>query len=740
MKKTRPSFQLTLTDVHCTSCIAQIEKALKPFKNSIKFNISFASRRVAIWGNLSPDKVIAAIQSAGYNAALLQDNPQDEKRKAHADYHHLLVKAAFVGLIGATILVLMWTATLPTLDSIAGQWINLAFGLITLIGMIYSGGQIYRQAFRALLHRQATMDTLIAIGTGAAWLYSMLISAWPLLVPSLGRETYFDASAIILCFVLFGRALEMRARGQTSAALSRLIGLQAKTAVVVREAQEIETPLDQLALNDIVRVRPGEKIPIDGVITQGETYVDESMLTGEPVPVKKKAGDHIVGATLNQSGSFLCRVTQLGKNTALAQIIQQVENAQNTKPAIAKLADVVSSFFVPTVVLCALITALVWFLAGPAPVVGFMLMTAISVLVIACPCALGLATPMSVIVGVGKAASLGCLIRNADALQKASQLNTIVLDKTGTITQGKPSVTQIIPCNDFSTQQLLQYAASLEQWSEHPLATAIVDSAKQQQLPLLATHDFKRIAGQGVQGTLAEHILHLGNQRFMESLHIDVSNLVHQTTARAHEGETPLFFAIDQQAGGLIFIADPIRQDSAAAIAQLIQQKLTLIMITGDNRSTAHAVAKKVGISHVIAGVLPGEKAAHIKQLQDKGARVGMVGDGINDAPALTQADVGFAIASGTDIAIESADITLMRSSISSIVDAMVISCATMRNIKQNLFGAFVYNSLGIPIAAGVLYPWLGILLSPMIASAAMALSSITVVMNANRLRFFKQK
>ena len=550
---------------------------------------------------------------------------------------------------------------------------------------------------------------------------------------------YFEAALIIIALVDLGAALEIRARGKTSEAIKRLIGLQAKTARRVDDnGDEQDIPIEALQVGDILRVRPGEKIPVDGIVIDGHSSIDESMLTGEPMPVSKKNNDQVFGSTLNKTGSFLMQATKVGKETMLSQIIQLVQHAQSTKPPIAKLADSVSGYFVPTVLILAVITAVIWFNVGFSA--GFILVASMTVLIIACPCALGLAAPISVMVGMGKAAEYGVLIRNGEGLQRAGELTTLVLDKTGTITKGQPEVVKIITTTHFNELTILQYAASIEQFSEHPLAQAIIDYAKKQSMNLLSAANFNAITGQGVFANIDGKKVLLGNERLMIENHVNIDTLLEQSNKLASLGQTPMFIAIDNQLTGIISVADPIKEDSKPAITKLKNLGIQVVMITGDNQKTAQAVAKQVGVKQVFAEVLPEHKANHIKKLQSKKSIVGMVGDGINDAPALAQADVGFAIGAGTDIAIESADITLISSSLQGVLNAIAISKITLRNIKQNLFGAFIYNSIGIPVAAGILYPVLGLLLNPMIAGFAMAASSLTVVSNANRLRLFSIK
>jgi len=582
------------------------------------------------------------------------------------------------------------------------------------------------------------MDTLIALGTGTAWLYSMVVVLFPSVMPDMARHVYFEATAMIIGLINLGLALELKARGRTSLAIKRLIGLQAKTARVIRDGKEIDIPIERVLLNDHVRIRPGEKIPVDGTVVEGHTSVDESMLTGEPMPVEKKESDEMVAGTLNKTGSVVFKATRVGKDTALAQIINMVKRAQNSKPPIGRLADIISGYFVPVIMIISVVSALVWLNFGPDPAVAFALICATTVLIIACPCALGLATPMSVMVGVGKAAEAGVLIRNGEALQTASKITAMILDKTGTITLGAPKVTKIHLVKASDEDQVLQLAASLEAGSEHPLAVSIVESAQDRELKLSKVEKFHAVAGHGVEGVVEGKLLLFGNEKLMRDKNIALDDAVNVAQQMASGAQTPMYFAVDGQLAAVVAVSDPIKEDSIAAIKRLQKNGIRVVMLTGDNRATAQAVADKVGISEFFAEVLPEEKSNKVAELQQQGEIVGMTGDGINDAPALALANVGFAIGTGTDVAIESADITLMRGSLHGLADAIAVSKATLRNIKQNLFGAFIYNAAGVPFAAGVLYPFFGLLLSPVIAGAAMAFSSVTVVSNANRLRLFK--
>ena len=611
-------------------------------------------------------------------------------------------------------------------------------GIITFVVMAVAGKQFYKGAWQSFKNHGANMDTLIALGTGTAWLYSMFVVLAPGLLPEVARHVYFEASSMIIGLISLGLAFEVKARGRTSQAIKRLIGLQAKTARVIRDGAEQDIDISDVQKGDHVRVRPGEKIPVDGDVLEGSSRLDESMLTGEPMPVSKQAGDKVVAGSINKSGTLLFEATHIGQETTLANIINMVKRAQNSKPSIGRLADVISGIFVPTVMIIAILAALAWLNFGPAPSIAYAVVALTTVLIIACPCALGLATPMSVMVGIGKAAEFGILIRNGESLQTTSKITTMILDKTGTITQGAPQVTDVVTFNSADENNVMQLVASLESSSEHPLAEAITQYAKKQNVTLSKVTDFDAITGKGVSGTVNEQTLLFGNKALMDKYEIAVDDATEQAHTFANDAKTPMYFACNNQLMALIAVADPLKDDSVQAIKRLKNEGIHLVMLTGDNKATAHAVAKKVGIDDFIAEVLPEDKVNEVTKRQQQGEIVGMTGDGINDAPALAKADVGFAIGTGTDVAIESADITLMRGSLHGLADAIAISSATIKNIKQNLFGAFIYNVAGIPIAAGVLYPFIGVLLNPVVAGAAMALSSLTVVTNANRLRFYK--
>ncbi len=735
--------RLSIAGMSCAGCVASVERALTGIAGVETATVNFVEHTATIEGDVSATALLDAIAASGYEAAEIRGiEDEGEKEAAEmAHYRKLLRKAGLAAMVGFPLLVLGMLGMLPGLTDDAGRLVWLLVGLMTLGVLVFSGGHFFTGAWKSARNHNANMDTLIALGTGTAWVYSMAIIAVPQIVPVMAQHAYFEAAAIIIGLINFGAALEMRARGKTSEAIKRLIGLQPKTARVVRNGVELDVAIAEVGLDETLRVRPGERIAVDGVIIEGHSSIDESMLTGEPVPVQKQTGDKVAAGTINKMGSFLYQAKLIGKDTALAQIIEMVRVAQSSKPAIGRLADKVASVFVPTVMIIAVITFLAWFNFGPVDErLTLAIVTTMTVLIIACPCALGLATPISIIVGVGKAAEFGALIRNGDALQQAGRLTTIILDKTGTVTEGRPSVTEIIPAGSWTQEDLLRWAAGLEQNSEHPLAEAIVKAAADRNLSSPTTEEFAAIAGHGVEARIEGQQVLLGNRKLMQDRGIDISAVSAAADLLANEAQTPMFMAVDDHAVGIISVADAIKEDSRLAIQRLRVMGLKVVLLTGDNQATAAAVAQQVGVDEVIAEVLPQDKADKVASLQQQGERVGMVGDGINDAPALARADVGFAIGTGTDMAIESADITLLRGSLHGVLDAIKISRETVRNIKQNLFGAFIYNSLGIPVAAGLLFPFLGVLLNPMIAGGAMALSSVTVVSNANRLRRFKPR
>ena len=736
------AIRLSVSGMSCAGCVSSVENALNGVSGVSHAVVNFAEHTALVEGEITADTLVKAVRAAGYDATELKSvEDEQEKDAAELAYYQLLLrKAGFAAVVGIPQFLLGMAGKLPGFYD-GGRLFWLAIALLTIAVLFYSGGHFFSGAWKSAKNHNANMDTLIALGTGSAWIYSMVVVAMPSLVPPIAQHAYFEAAAIIIALINFGAALEMRARGKTSESIKNLIGLQPKTARVVRDGVEVDIAIEEVGLGETLHVRPGERIAVDGRVIEGQSNVDESMLTGEPAPVRKGVGDEVVAGTINKLGTFLFQAKRIGKDTVLSQIIEMVRTAQSSKPAIGRLVDKVASIFVPGVMIFAILSFVTWmnFYTGDN-VMSLAIVTTMTILIIACPCALGLATPISIMVGVGKAAEFGTLIRNGDALQQAGKLQTVILDKTGTITEGRPRVSSVVGLDDWTEEKLVQWAASIEQGSEHPLGEAIIAMNRVNETPLLKTDEFAAITGQGVTAKIAGKSIFLGNRRLMAENNIDIAALESTADELEHLAQTPMFLAVDNKAAGIISVADVIKPDSKDAIQRMRNLGLNVVLLTGDNRITAEAVARQVGIDTVFAEVLPADKEKQVVALQAKGELVGMVGDGINDAPALARSDVGFAIGTGTDVAIESADITLMRGSLHGVVDAIMISRATVRNIKQNLFGAFIYNSLGIPIAAGILYPLFGLLLNPMIAGAAMAMSSVTVVSNANRLRFLNPR
>ncbi|OOE91045.1 copper-translocating P-type ATPase [Salinivibrio sharmensis] len=734
--------QYVLSGMTCASCVSSVENAINSVDGVANVSVNLAERSAIVKGNAAPDSIVEAVENAGYGAEKVEDDNDRRERQQHQQAAELknFKRSTIAGLgLGGPIMAWGILGGSMTIQSTQDQWAWGAVAILTLLLLATGGRHFFANAWQALKHKRATMDTLVALGTGAAWLYSTAVVLAPALFPEQARHVYFEASAMIIGLISLGHAIEARARANTSKALDQLLDLQPPTALVIENGQETERPLDEIKQGMTLRVKPGAKVPVDGEVVDGNSYIDESMLTGEPVPVSKQQGDTLHAGTVNQKGSLTFKATGVGSDTMLARIIDLVREAQSSKPELAKLADRISAVFVPIVVAIALVTAAIWYVVGPEPSVSYMLVTATTVLIIACPCALGLATPLSVTAAVGRAAEVGVLIRDADALQTAAKLHTLVFDKTGTLTRGQPEVTNVKAINDDQAR-LMAIAASLEQHSEHPLAQAIVNYAKAQDLSLPTSNDFNSESGKGIQAQIDGTRYFIGNQAWMDAQGIETSSHKSDIDAMTQRGETAIYLANADSVQALIGVSDPIRDDAIDAVANLQSQGLEVIMLSGDHPDTANAIGRQLGIDHVIAGVLPDEKSEQIQQLQQQGKRVAMVGDGINDAPALAQADVGVAMGSGSDIAIESAQITLMHQHLGALANAIALSQAAVRNMKQNLFGAFIYNTLGIPVAAGILYPFTGMLLSPVIAGGAMALSSITVVTNANRLRFFKIK
>ncbi|MTI15154.1 heavy metal translocating P-type ATPase [Sansalvadorimonas verongulae] len=732
---------LSLPGISCAGCVGKIEKALNAVVGVSSCAVNLAEKTARVYGTAESDAVLAAVAGIGFDVSLVESEAENTRKQELRDKQELVRRKKHTLLaLGLSVPLMAYEMTggdMTVSPGISQMYWGLV-GLLTLAVLVISGGHFFRGFWVSLKNSSASMDSLVALGTGAAWLFSMVVVLIPEALPEAARHVYFEASAMIIGLINFGQMLELRAKGKTSNTIKRLLNLQAPVARLVTAEGEKDVPVETIKVGDIIRIRPGDSIPVDAVVTGGETLMDESMLTGEPVRVQKVVGDTISAGTLNGNGSILAKAEKVGSDTALAKIIALVKQAQNSKMPIAQLADKVASIFVPTVIVIALLAAAVWFTVGPAPALTHSLVVLVTVLIIACPCALGLATPMSVIVGVGKAAELGMLVRKGEALQTASTLTTVVLDKTGTITEGRPTVTTVETTDGFDSKRVLTLAAAVEAGSGHPLAESVVNAAQNQALVLPAVADFSSITGMGVQGTVEGQQILLGNERLMSSHQVELSSLATKASELETEGQTVVYLAVDNILAGLLAITDSVREDSADAIDRLHKLGLKVVMLTGDTPKTAKLVAEKTGIDTFHAQVLPEDKERYVRELQEKGEIVGMTGDGINDAPALARANVGLAIGAGADVAIETADITLMRSSLHGLADAVELSKATLKNIRQNLFGAFLYNSLGIPVAAGVLYPFIGMLLNPMVAGAAMALSSVTVVTNANRLRFFK--
>lgn len=742
--------RIGIDNIRCASCVGFIEAELKSTPGVLNASVNIATQEATI--DYLPEQTTlhrlnSAIENWGYKTRpALSEESVDQQQAAHEkEYKRLMNRFWFAAIISIPVLITAYPKFIPlvrdwSMTTLRVSWFVAA--LLTLPVLLWSGSDFFTGAWAALKHRAANMNTLIALGTGAAWLYSTVAIVFPGIFPEGTSEPFYDVVAVVIALVVLGQALELRAKGRTSEAIKKLMGLQAKTARVIRNGVEIDIPVEEVLVGDTVQVRPGEKIPVDGVILEGSSAVDESMLTGESLPASKKVGDDVIGATLNKTGAFKFRTTKVGKDTALAQIVKMVQDAQNSKAPIARLADTISGFFVPIVMILAVITFVIWFDFGPKPQLIYGLVTAVSVLIIACPCALGLATPMSLMVGIGKGAENGILIRSGEALQTAQGIKTVVLDKTGTITKGKPELTDLLVVDkqQVTRDEMLRLAASVESISEHPLAEAIVEGARNKGLSIGKPEAFEAVPGHGVIATVEGQRVVLGNLKMMKRENVDLVDLEVKSEALANDGKTPMFIALNGKAAGIIAVADTVKEDSKEAIAVLHKMGIEVVMITGDNRRTAEAIARQVGVDRVLAEVLPEDKAHNVHLLQAEGKKVAMVGDGINDAPALAQADVGLAIGTGTDVAIEASDITLIKGSLKGVVTAIEVSRATMRNIKQNLVGAFIYNILGVPIAMGVLFPFFGVLLSPLLAGAAMAFSSVTVVGNANRLRAFHPK
>ncbi len=733
----------------CASCVARVEEALKSAPGVISADVNLASEKATVEYLEGTDiaELRRAVREAGYELGAEAETLEDVATATRRETGRLRRRLVLAAALAVPIFALSMFV-----PSFSGKP-YLLWALATPV-QFWAGWRFYRGAWGALKHRTADMNTLIAVGTSAAYLYSMIAVLFPRLFTAGGLEAhlYFDTSAMIITLILLGRFFEARAKGQTSEAIKKLIGMQPRTALVIRNGEEAEIPIEDVQVGDLILVRPGERVPVDGVVRRGHSTIDESMITGESIPVEKKTGDEVIGATINKTGSFRFEATKVGKDTTLARIIRLVEEAQGSKAPIQRLADIIASYFVPTVIGIATVTFIIWYLVGPAPSLTFALLNFIAVLIIACPCALGLATPTAIMVGTGKGAEYGILIRDAEALERSHQINTVLLDKTGTLTQGEPEVTDIVAATSISQEEVLKLAASAERGSEHPLGEAIVRAASAKKLKLYPVSGFNAIPGHGIEASVKKKPLVLGNLRLMESKGLALNGMAKEAERLRDEGKTVMFLGWDRQVVGIIALADTLKANAREALNALHRMGIEVGMLTGDNRRTAEAIAREAGIDRVLAEVLPEHKAQEVKKLQGKGKVVAMVGDGINDAPALAQADIGIAIGTGTDVAMETGDITLISGDLTAIATAVSLSKRTMRTIKQNLFWAFAYNTALIPVAAGVLYLAFGQsgvpaglsfvlgkygFLNPILAAAAMAVSSLTVVFNSLRLRSF---
>ncbi len=729
--------ELAISGMSCASCVARIEGGLRRTTGVLEASVNLGTERAFITHipGIGHGDLQSAIESTGYKVLdIPADAAEDiEQQLREREYHNLKTRFTVSAVLTALLLFLAMSKLFaPSINHFSQLF-------ITIPVVFWSGSRFYVGFWKSLRHKTADMNTLVAVGTAAAFIYSLIATVNPGILASAGRaaDVYFDTAAVIITLILLGRLLESRAKGKTSDAIKKLMGLQAKTARVQRDGREIDIDINEVITGDTVIVRPGEKIPTDGVILDGYSSIDESMLTGESIPVEKKAGDDVIGSTINGTGSFRFRATKVGKDTVLSQIIKMVQQAQGSKAPIQRLADRIAGVFVPIVIGISVLTFIIWYLWGPAPALTIALLNFVAVLIIACPCALGLATPTAIMVGTGVGAENGILIKGGESLEGAHRVNTVLFDKTGTLTRGKPDVTDIIAADSFSKKEILYHAASLERRSEHPLGEAIVKAAENEKITLAEPENFYSIPGQGIAGQVDDHKIFLGNSKLMDEKKVDITLLDSDLKRLRSEGKTTMVLSVDKRPAGLIAVADTLKPDAKKVIDMLHKAGIKTAMITGDNENTAKAVASRIGIDDVIAEVQPQDKAQRVKQLQDEGRVVAMVGDGINDAVALAQADLGIAIGSGTDIAMEASDITLLSDDLSGVVRSIELSKKTLRTIRWNLFWAFIYNIIGVPIAAGVLYPFMGTagFLNPMIASAAMAFSSVFVVTNSLRLK-----
>lgn len=740
-------FELAIVGMSCASCVGRVEKALQRIPGVLVANVNLATESAhleVLAGNANHQQLITAIKQSGYEAKAVSSE-RDDKQARKAEEQVQLQRAfwwAFILTLPVFILE-MGSHLIPGMaawvEATLGQTLNWSIQLVLTTLVLFGPGlRFLRSGIPALLRGGPDMNSLVALGSLSAWTFSLVVLLFGDVLPEGTRHVYFEAAAVIITLILLGRNLEARAKGRTGEAIQRLLTLQVSTARVQRDGQWQELALEEVQVGDKVLVRPGERMPVDGTVEQGHSYVDESMLTGEPMPIEKQAGDSVVGGTINKNGALECVTTQVGNDTLLAQIIRMVEQAQGAKLPIQALVDKVTGVFVPVVMGTAALTFLLWLWLAPSPAFSFALINAVAVLIIACPCAMGLATPTSIMVGTGRAAELGVLFRKGQALQSLRDTKVVALDKTGTLTKGQPELTDLQVTDGFDKQQVLAQIAALEQHSEHPIAQAIVSAAKAQALTFSEPSGFKSFPGLGVRGDVDGHKVEVGADRYLTKLGYDLSAFTVIAEQLAQQGKSPLYAAIDGQLAAIVAVADPMKEGTPAAIAALHELGLKVAMITGDNRHTAEAIARQLGIDEVVAEVMPNGKVAAVQQLRSQYGAVAFVGDGINDAPALAEAEVGLAIGTGTDIAIEAAEVVLMSGDLRAVPNALAISQATLRNIRQNLFWAFAYNACLIPIAAGVLYPAFGILLSPMLAAGAMAMSSVFVVGNALRLKRFK--
>lgn len=728
----------SIKGMHCSSCVKVIERSLKKIDGVISANVNYASEKAVVEAEdtVKDDEIMGSVSKVGYEAKPTNEISQEEENKEkQKELKDLRNKVAVSLVFGA---IITW-GSFPGISQYAPSLFkNFYFQLLLATPVqFWAGLTFYKATIPALKNRAANMDTLVTIGTTVAYFYSVFVMLFPQLLEKLGIESmpYFDVATVVIGLILLGRYLEAKAKGQTSQAIKKLIGLQAKTARIVKNGKEVDVPIQDVAVGDIIRVRPGEKIPVDGIITEGDSSIDESMVTGESIPVDKTIKDTVIGATMNKSGTFLYKATKVGSETMLSQIIKLVQEAQGSKAPIQRLADSISSYFVPVVLMLAALTFVIWYVLGPAPALIFALLNSIAVLIIACPCAMGLATPTAIMVGTGIGAENGILIKDAQSLETAHKVNAIIFDKTGTLTHGLPIVTDVLSFNKLKSSDVLELAASLEKGSEHSLAEAIIKDAENKKITFSKVKKFKAIAGHGVEGFIKKGKVILGNRKMMKKEKVLFEEYEDKIKKLETEGKTVMMIALKNKVIGIIAVADTIKDSAKSAIEILNKMHIQTVMITGDNARTASAIAKKLGISQVLADVLPQDKENEVRKIQAQGRVVAMVGDGINDAPALAAADVGIAMGTGTDIAIEAADITLINSDLRSVARAIVLSKKTMRTIKMNLFWAFGYNIILIPVAMGALYPFSQILLSPIFASAAMATSSISVVTNSLLLK-----